>query len=300
MRSYFNGYQLSQKLNDMTGFEFDLLYSPRFYENLYLKKTKLLDYLQSNISTLIYSNIDNNIKIRKFYTTRDNIVKLDYITNNPVDKISVNNILKDVNYKIKSIINTLEIKDVAPNQSLTSTGNETLVNDEYTLTSEEDYIWYTLSKFTNYATSSFSYQVISGDASVELVDKNYWLIYIKVTGEIGSKVKITYGGAVYPTPSTRNLIFKNDIVDGEKLSLNYDDYGISSDVEWLKEYYLKYDKRYKISLTSMGDPSLDVGDVISVQTRYNDINDGYKDIIITKQQFTFDGGLQCNIEGEGD
>ena len=50
----------------------------------------------------------------------------------------------------------------------------------------------------------------------------------------------------------------------------------------------------------MGDPSLEVGDTISIQTRYQDINDGYKDIIITKQRFSYDGGLSCTIEGEGD
>lgn len=300
LRNYFNGEQVSQKLNTMTGFNFDLTYSPRFYDNENLKKTDLLGYLQSNISTLIFSNISNDIKIRKFYTTRDNIVKLAYITNTPVDKISRNNITTDVDYKIKSIINTLEVKDLSPNQTLVSTGTETVVSDEYTLTSEEDYIWYTLNKFTNYSTSSFSYQVVSGSATATVVDKNYWLLYVKVTGTVGSKIKITYTGSVFPTPSVRNLIFKNNILDGETLSLDYNDYGISSDMDWLKEYYLNYNKKYKISLTSMGNPSIEVGDVVSVQTRYNDINDGYKDIIITKQRFTFDGGLQCDIEGEGD
>lgn len=300
LRNYFNGEQLSQKLNTMTGFNFDLTYSPRFYDNENLKKTDLLGYLQSNISTLIFSNISNDIKIRKFYTTRDNIVKLAYITNTPVDKISRNNITTDVDYKIKSIINTLEVKDLSPNQTLVSTGTETVVSDEYTLTSEEDYIWYTLNKFTNYSTSSFSYQVVSGSATATVVDKNYWLLYVKVTGTVGSKIKITYTGSVFPTPSVRNLIFKNNILDGETLSLDYNDYGISSDMDWLKDYYLNYNKKYKISLTSMGNPSIEVGDVVSVQTRYNDINDGYKDIIITKQRFTFDGGLQCDIEGEGD
>jgi hypothetical protein len=50
----------------------------------------------------------------------------------------------------------------------------------------------------------------------------------------------------------------------------------------------------------MGDPSLEIGDTIAIQTRYKDVNNGYKNITITKQQFTFDGGLQCSLEGVGD
>ena len=60
------------------------------------------------------------------------------------------------------------------------------------------------------------------------------------------------------------------------------------------------DKNYIIKAKTMGDPSLVIGDTISIQTRYTDINNGYKDMIITKQKFTFDGGLSCEIEGVGD
>ena len=49
---------------------------------------------------------------------------------------------------------------------------------------------------------------------------------------------------------------------------------------------------YEMSFDYNGDPSLEAGDYINVETPY-----GYKKLFIQKNRFKFDGGLEGSIEG---
>ena len=51
---------------------------------------------------------------------------------------------------------------------------------------------------------------------------------------------------------------------------------------------------YKIRVSYNGDPSIEAGDMVYVETKY-----GIKTMFITKNTMTFDGGFSCSIEGVG-
>ena len=55
---------------------------------------------------------------------------------------------------------------------------------------------------------------------------------------------------------------------------------------------LNYTPSYEMKFDYNGDPSLEAGDYINVETPY-----GYKPLFIQKNRFKFDGGLEGYIEG---
>lgn len=292
----------NSQFHDMTGYDFELVGVNPYIHCSFLKTFNLLDWLRcfSISQTISYDSDTNTYRKQQFRITRDNVIKVDYLPNIIADKISRNELKSDVNYEIKSVINEVSIADTSYAQTYSS-DTKTLVDENYTLTDEVKYIWY---KLSDMATSrTLSYSVVSGNATVELIDSNFFLIYVKVTGTIGSEVHISCTGKTYSKISDRSLTFSNDLKYGDKLELDYNQYWhyiIRYKADLVSNYCLTQDKKYKVTAETMGDPSLEVGDTISIQTRYTNVNNGYKDIILTKQQFTFDGGLQCTLEGLGD
>ena len=62
--------------------------------------------------------------------------------------------------------------------------------------------------------------------------------------------------------------------------------------DFTKGKILEYTPSYEMSFDYNGDPSLEAGDYINVETPY-----GYKPLFIQKNKFKFDGGLEGSIEG---
>ncbi len=300
LQETFTGSTLGEELHKMTGFEFDLQSGMYYSTNRFLKKTDLLSYFQSSLSYQVFTNFNDNNISRKLYMSRDGVVTFNRLNEDTLDMISQKELLNDINYQVNQGVNMLEISDVTANQRLDSDVREDVIKTSHTLSSEEEYVWYTLNKLTDYTVSTFDYTVTSGSGSAQIIDKNYWLVYIKFTGTPGTTINITYNGFVYDSPAKHTMIFKNNLPQGNKITLDYYDYGATVHTEWVKEYYLNHNKPYKITAETIGDPSLEIGDTISIQTRYKDIHDGYRNMIITKQHFTFDGGLRCSIDGVGD
>lgn len=309
LHKFFNGMNLSNKLETLTGLKFNvpiakniLGTSTLYIWNIALKKTGWVNYLQSAFSFQMLTAFNGDpIITHKFYDSRDNVTTFDEINNTPVDKISQKELTKDVDFQINSIINTLEVSDTQYGTlTPSSETREDVLTTTYTLSNREEYTWYTLSKLTDYETATFSYTVTSGNGTAELIDSNYWLLYVKLSGDIGTTFDITYNGYIYESLPNRKNVYKTDILQGDKISLNYYDYGTRIDhYDWLQKYYFDNNKQYKVKASTIGDPSLVIGDTIAIQTRYNDMNDGYKNITITKQKFTYNGGLSCSIEGLG-
>lgn len=301
LRNQFTGYTLGSYLNNMTGYNFSF-YSGT-YDNRYLQDNNLLNFLAANMPFQVMY-YDDNLHIyekRKFRVTRDNIAKEDLLDEFSVDSISRNELKEDVKYETKSVINKVEITDIT-NYNMSSTTISNVIQDTYTLKAEEEYIWYKLNKYTNYDDSTFSYSSSSG-ATATLIDKNYYMIYVRVNGNVGDTIAITYRGYVFDNPPTMKHTWNKNIANGDALSLDFTKYFNANDIylNMTANYYLTNDKKYKVTMKTNGDPSLEASDTISVQTRYDNDNDGgYKDIIITKQTFNFDGGLSCDIEGVGD
>lgn len=270
--------------------------------NDYLKNTDLFEYLSHVMPNFLYYDSpydDLDAEFRKFYVNRYGAITLNKLSSDIIDKIDRNMMINDIDYTINNKIKYLNIKSSYP-----KLGNRisSILNENYTLRGTEEYVWFINDKYDISIISSFTYSVISGSGVASMVGYGRSLILIKITGDIGSVINIKCDGNANEVTSTisKNLTVVNDIDHGDNLDIDLSGYYYVLDPNILKNIYFNLPKKYKISAQTMGDPSLEIGDTISIQTRYNDVNDGYKDITITKQQFTFNGGLQCSLEGVGD
>lgn len=292
---YYNSY-----FNNITGYTFNLVSTFNIHQ-FYLRTINLMNWLRCyTLENLTYNSENDTYNKQQLHVTRNNIVTNSVLSDTLCDKISRKELKEDVKYITKKLINKVEIIDTDYTQQA-DISNKKVVDANHILKKDVEYVWF---QFDDMASvTNFSYSVVSGSGSAELIDQNFFMVYIKFTGTVGSEIKVTCIGQVHSKTSENTLIFTNDLQSGETLKLNFDQYWLYSIRYRSKDianYCLTKDKKYKISLETMGDPSLEVGDTISIQTRYQDINDGYKDIIITKQHFSYDGGLSCTIEGEGD
>lgn len=294
---------LGSYLSEHTDYYFYFANSNYAINNIKLETSNLLEYIKLLLpfNSLYISNA--NYEFRKFLVNRYNIVRLDPLNTNVVDKIPRNILQEDVNYQTKNKINELKITY----QSISAYGDtqrETIINNTHTLFNSEEYVWYKIDGKRIWDDSpSFSYNVVSGSGSATLIDKNNYFMVVKYTGTIGSKISVNYTNRTQnETKSIKESIVKLSNDKGDNLNIDISKFGYAYDeyLQLIQTYYKNMDKQYKITAKTMGDPSLVIGDTISIQTRYTDTNDGYKDMIITKQKFTFDGGLQCEIEGVGD
>ena len=304
LRTTFTGSTITTYLNNMTGYSFNFN-NTGTYALSFLRHINLLDWLKAELPfRIMYYDSSNNIFIpRRFYVTRNNVISLATLNENSVDTIDRVQLKDDLKYETKSVINKVEITDI------TSWGNDytyerkKVINDTHTLTENEEYMWYIFDTFANYGSSaSFSYSVTSGSGTATLIDSSHYMIYVKFTGTIGSVIEISYTADTFGNAPTKLWTFTNDLKTGDTLSLDFHEYFNANDsvLNRAATFYLTRDKKYKVMCNTIGDPSLESGDTISVQTRYDDTNGGYKDIVITKQKFTFDGGLSCELEGLGE
>ena len=295
---------LSDYLTNNTPYNFSILNGYYAFNNNELIISNLMEYIKL---LLVFNNIivwdENDYVIRKFYVDRYNTIGTKNINENSVDKISQKELLQDVNYNTRSTIHQLNITYKSVSQ-MGATQTETIINDTHTLLNAEEYIWYKVSDNKRIWDNNpvFNYSVVSGSASASLVDKNYYFMVVKVTGTIGSTIQITY------TNRTQNedKVIKKSVTQisptGDNLDIDISSFGYAYPeyLSLIQKYYMKMDKPYKVTSSTIGDPSLEIGDVVSIQTRYKNVNDGYRDFIVTKQHFKFDGGLTCELEGVGD
>ena len=295
---------LSDYLTNNTPYNFSILNGYYAFNNNELIISNLMEYIKL---LLVFNNIivwdENDYVIRKFYVDRYNTIGTKNINENSVDKISQKELLQDVNYNTRSTIHQLNITYKSVSQ-MGATQTETIINDTHTLLNAEEYIWYKVSDNKRIWDNNpvFNYSVVSGSASASLVDKNYYFMVVKVTGTIGSTIQITY------TNRTQNedKVIKKSVTQisptGDNLDIDISSFGYAYPeyLSLIQKYYMKMDKPYKVTSSTIGDPSLEIGDVVSIQTRYKNVNNGYRNFIITKQHFKFDGGLTCELEGVGD
>lgn len=262
--------------------------------------TKLFDYLTYISPCLLFNNQPNPLttkEYRKFYVNRHNNLVINELSEQVVDTIDRRFLMKDVEY-----VTNLPIKNVSVDYTLTSssvaTTTETILNIPYTLTKKEEYVWFVVDKYI-VNINNIQASVSSGNATLTYIGNNMKLIQVKITGSVGSVINITCTATVatsfYSNRYNSSLV-DNTIDTGSTITINFGDCEIPN-VDSLTNVFFVLDKPYKISAETMGDPSLEIGDTVSIQTRYNNM---YKDMIITKQTFTFDGSLNCRLEGVGD
>lgn len=285
------GKTLGDYLTKIYGYTFKLKKFGTLY-NTYLKDTNLLNYLK-----ITFAFMTNKKYPEYFFISRNNEAILDLINDDIVDTIERTQLKEDVKYESKSIINKVSIVDI-DNYSMTSSDKSDLLNQTYTLTNAEEYVWLTFNKSTNdnREGKEFSY-TSTGNGKAELIDYNQWLAYIKFTGNVGDSITVHLNGFKFENPPTFNIMYQNDYKIGDTLSLDYTNY-FDANNNHLKDnadFYLSRDKKYKVTGNYIGDPSLTAGDTISVETKF-----GNKDVVLTKSSLTFDGSLSGTFEGVGD
>lgn len=279
-------YGIDFDLSDLSGSDMEIL-----------KETDMFNWLASACITNSYYEYDSGVIRYILKADRNNTITQSANQSNYIaDSLSRNMFLQDVEYTTKSQVNIVELKYIKP-WNITSTTQEYTLNTTHTLTSTEEYMWFKLNKYTA-NNPTFSYTT-TGSGTATLIDANRYIIYVKLNGTVGETFTLRYYGWSYNDPPVTTKQFTNDLVNGQKMSIDLTNYIWMDDniANTLATYYLNYDPKYNVSIKSIGLPYLETGDTISVQTRYNDANDGYKNIIITKQTFEYDGGLSCDMEG---
>ena len=283
---------------------------------LYMKEFNLMNYLKTVIICMLYCDLYSNQEeeFRKFYVDRYNRISLMPINFNSVSNISRLELKKDAEYTTREQIKTLNIKSPLSAYFTYDTreGKKTLISTTYKLKSNEEYTWLSCDKYMVGSSAELQTTVTNGNATATLIDYNNSSIYVKIVGTPDSEIQINcvaYEAQGYRIGSITNTITNNKVNTGSSVTIDISQiiqtvaYDIDENTRVsypFEKLYFGLDKPYSIKAETMGDPSTEIGDVVSIQTRYQDINDGYKDVIVTKQSFTFDGGLQCVIEGVGD
>ena len=265
--------------------------------------TNLFEYLKYISPCLIYNNRPNITDVneyRKLYVNRYNTLVLDDIPITTVDSISRNQLINDVEYITNNPIQIVQADYTTYSTSYDTTAT-IIIDTMFTLTKEEQYVWFKMDKYIAHV-NTVTGTVMQGTASVTYINNNMKLILLKITGTIGSIIKIECNAEIpnKVNQHSYNAIFTDaNVKNGDKITLSFGNCEIPN-FDAIQKPFFTIDKPYKVNAQTMGDPSLEIGDSVNIQTRYTDIANGYKTIIITRQQFTFDGGLQCYLEGVGE
>ena len=296
---YWNGYSLSRYLTTTTDYEFNLSFPYDIISNEVLKHMEIMNYLRMIAICGQESTVNRILKI-----SRDNIVKISDIILTPVDNIARNLLVEDAKYTINEPVRYLNFTAMKDAHNLSSTTKDVL-NLSYSLNSPDEYLWIEIdNNLISYLPSfpkTFTYTK-TGNGTATLVDVNDRLVYIHFVGDENETFTLHLTTGIFDIDGNITTTVKN-ADNGETISVDVSEYFRVNDGakrQRICKGILNLRKKYHVALETMGDPSLEVGDTISVQTRYTDVNNGYKNIIITKQSFSYDGGLSCSIEGEGD
>ena len=296
---YWTSSALSHYLTNTTDYEFDLSFPYDIISNEVLKHMEIMDYLRMIAMCGQEPTVNRILKIG-----RDNVVKMSDIILTPVDSIPRNLLVEDAKYTINEPIRYLNFTAMK-NANNTSSETKDVLNLSYSLNSTDEYLWIEIdNNLISYSPSfpkTFTYTK-TGSGTATLVDVNDRLAYIHFVGAENETFTLHLTTNIFAVDGNITTTIKN-ANNGETISVDVSEYfriNEGAKRQRICKGILNLRKKYHIALETMGDPSLELGDTISIQTRYQDINDGYKDIIITKQRFSYDGGLSCTIEGEGD
>lgn len=293
---------ITNYLNDCYDYKFSIDL-PYIYNMLRINSYNLLE----NLKILCLCMLRKDSK-RKFFVSRDNVVTFDKLNQEEVETISRRELLEEVDFKNKTPIQKVTI---IGNNGQDSTSNyengKEIVNAKYILTKPTEYVWYVHegatenSKGYNYVykgdSFSFKYSSINSKAKAEIVDMNCYMVCIKFSGTIGDEISILLKDWVANNPLRESKnIFTRDVENGDNLEIDVKNaLTFSNEFSDMANYFFDSNKKYEITAKYQGDPSLIPGDTISLETKY-----GFKNIIITKHELTFDGGLQGIIKGVGD
>lgn len=242
----------------------------------YAKSYNLMDFIkQSTLITfgIVYANRDNTIVIKEPVTS----VK---------DTLTKTELINDVEYKLINKINTIIRKGII--ESSTNTGiNYDVLNSSYTLKKSTEIVAFY--KINPGADNNFTYTNFT-NATI-LFSTPYFAI-IEISGTIGTSgtIKSDTQYQLNEITPERKITNRNEELE-VILETNTDLHTLTGPYETAIGQ-LSYAPSYEMKFDYNGDPSLEAGDYVSVETPY-----GYKPLFIQKNHFKFDGGLEGHIEG---
>lgn len=219
-----------------------------------------------------------------FYADRDNKLNLKYIDTISKDNLSKSELINDANYKKIDKINTLVYTSPAQH-SMNVTGSRLIYERQIKL-EKSPQIVLCESVIPNMIDSVTH---VYGADSVDVISQGYYFTFAKITGTVGNTMTIKMASS-YEMVETIGTETKTTKSSNEKeIVLNFNS-KLVKNISNINT--LNYTSNYEMNFEYNGDPSLEAGDYISVETPY-----GYKPLFIQKNFFKFDGGLEGRIEG---
>ena len=239
-----------------------------------INKNKLIDFIKE--ICFMNSNL--------FYADRDNKLNMKAINTNIVDNLSKYELIEDAKYTVIDKINTLIFKNPVA-FSMNVTGSRLVYENTITLEKSPQII------LCKSSAPNLKDSIVHADGanSVSVVSQGYFMEFIKLTGTIGDSVNIQIASS-YETIQTIGEKIKTIKRSDEKENIIEFETSLSKFLNNIN--ILNYTPSYEMAFDYNGDPSLEAGDYISVETPY-----GYKPLFIQKNHFKFDGGLEAHIEG---
>lgn len=250
-----------------------------------------LDFLEvyqiTNISNKYLINLIKEISFFNstlFYSDRNSELNLKTIDNTIQDTLTKSELINDAEYKQIDKINTL-IHLSPTSYAMNVTGSRLIYEREMKLEKATQIVLCE----SNIPNMMDSIAHVDGASSVSVISQGYYFTFLKITGTVGSTITIRMASSYEMVESigTETKSIKDD--EEQEVPINFDTKlvrGINT-IETLD-----YTPSYEMKFDYNGDPSLEAGDYISVQTPY-----GYKNLFIQKNYFKFDGGLEGRIEG---
>ena len=257
----------------------------------FLNSLNLMDYFK-NLAIHDYSI---------FYVNRNNKLIIRNPISNVVENITKSELLKDVEYKKLERINTIKrmtTRETAQSESASGT-NMTIfssADNQYVLTKSPQNIAIKNNYHYNVWGMSATNLTYTGATSAQIVYGSTIYTIVQVTGNVGDTVSLN---CTYTNHTLTNKTLEETYVvsnkqsgESEKIIENNMTFNAYPGRVRTDLGQLEYTPSYEISFNYNGDPSLEAGDYIEVETPY-----GYKSIFIQKNSFKFNGGLQGSIEG---
>lgn len=232
-----------------------------------------------------------------FLSNRNSSLIAKNINFETVDELSKSELINDVQYKYIDRINTLKkIRVKKENNDTAGSSSTYKMFENYQLPLKESPQIFVIDKPSAHLLSNFTNTFSNGSGEILWDNQNF--VIIRVTGTVGNTVTLNsswtsnYSSRSSSTVTSEEGVFTTR-KEGEKENIIEikDQIGFGNTANNYKNI-LDYTPSYEMSFEYNGDPSLEAGDYINVETPY-----GYKKIFIQKSTFKFNGGLSGSIEG---
>ena len=219
-----------------------------------------------------------------FYADRDNKLNLKNINSKINDTISKTELINDAEYKKIEKINTL-IYTSPSGYSTENVTSRVVYESDFTLETSPQYVLCKSESPSLYDATLTQ----TGASSASIITKGYYLCFVKLTGTIGSTVNIKLNST---TDTKESIVSVKTTTKSQNEKENIIEFNTKLKRGINTINTLMYAPSYEMKFEYNGDPSLEAGDYINVETPY-----GYKKLFIQKNRFKFDGGLEGSIEG---